>query len=284
MFARLPLESAVLRFGFWMTAIAAAIALAPGESRTTPLTLLGLASAALFHAAGAAALRGLVLGEAIGRLRAVIFPTLEGMRVWSRRVPDLAGPARHRAVGRGAPLLVAAWPDGEWPGGPSASRAEPAALARPDPGGGALGAFLAGPGPVHRSLFRRNAAQSRNARSGARRAQSGGRLPGGAVAALPSRWLPGVHPAAGGRGGGGHQPQAAVIAARSSGPAARGAGAGGRDERDLWNLAGAPGLAALDSPPRLAPRAAGGARSGRGSACVPSWWGCSGWWRSRRPG
>ena len=80
---RLPVESAVVRIGSWLVVIAAALALGREEAEMPPLVLLGLGSAALFHAAGAGALRGLLLSEVLGRLRAVIFPVLEGMRVWS---------------------------------------------------------------------------------------------------------------------------------------------------------------------------------------------------------
>jgi signal transduction histidine kinase len=82
-FSRLPVESGVLHFLSWLVVIAAALALAPEPNRAEPLAFFGLASAALFHAAGASAVRALVLSESIGRLRAIIFPTLEGMRVWS---------------------------------------------------------------------------------------------------------------------------------------------------------------------------------------------------------
>jgi signal transduction histidine kinase len=82
-FVRLPLESALLRFASWAVVIAAALAFGRAESQLPPLVLLGLASAALFHLAGAAALRGLLLGEALGRVRAVVFAALEGMRLWS---------------------------------------------------------------------------------------------------------------------------------------------------------------------------------------------------------
>jgi signal transduction histidine kinase len=82
-FVRLPVESALLRFCSWMAVIAAALVFGWGESEMPLLVLLGFGSAALFHAAGAAALRGLLIGEALGRQRAVIMPALEGMRVWS---------------------------------------------------------------------------------------------------------------------------------------------------------------------------------------------------------
>jgi signal transduction histidine kinase len=82
-FSRLPVESGILRFLSWLVVMGAALALGPEENRVEPLAWLGLASAALFHAAGASAVRALVLSEAIGRLRSVVFPTLEGMRVWS---------------------------------------------------------------------------------------------------------------------------------------------------------------------------------------------------------
>ncbi len=82
-FSRLPLESGVLHFLSWLVVMAAAVALGQRSGRPAAVPFLGLISAALFHAAGASAVRALILSEAIGRLRAVIFPTLEGMRVWS---------------------------------------------------------------------------------------------------------------------------------------------------------------------------------------------------------
>ena len=195
-FVRLPVESALLRFASWMAVIAAALVFGRGESEMPPLVLLGLGSAALFHAAGAAALRGLLMGEALGRQRAVIMPALEGMRIWSAAY-------RTWLVLLGLVLWGAAhlfwWLLALTVGGPAGApgRPQPAALAGRVAGGRVVGTLAARPRPRHRGLLRRDPAQPRDARPGARRAQGGGGLPGRPVAALPAGRVPRLHLAAG---------------------------------------------------------------------------------------
>ena len=80
---RLPLENGTLRFLSWLAVGGAALALANPTSEQLPLAL-ALGTWVLWHAAGAAAVRALVVADTLARLRASIFPTLEAMRVWSR--------------------------------------------------------------------------------------------------------------------------------------------------------------------------------------------------------
>jgi signal transduction histidine kinase len=80
---RMPLESAGFRLGAWLALAALALWLGRAGLRTDRALLAAVASVTLMHAAGAAALRALVLGSALGRLRPVIAPNLESMRVWS---------------------------------------------------------------------------------------------------------------------------------------------------------------------------------------------------------
>jgi signal transduction histidine kinase len=88
--SRLPFESALLRFGSWLALVALtaflgqraeAGAVAPA---TSWLALGGLMGVAVLHAAGAAALRALLLGALFARLRALVLPTAEGMRLFAR--------------------------------------------------------------------------------------------------------------------------------------------------------------------------------------------------------
>ena len=80
-----PLESGVLRAGAWLAVAVLAVLLAWNDEGRPASALVALAvlAGAVLHAAGAGALRGLVLGQALSAVRAYVFPTLEGMRVWS---------------------------------------------------------------------------------------------------------------------------------------------------------------------------------------------------------
>ena len=74
-----------MRAAAWLAVAALAVLLA-NRATTRPISRLvlpALLAAALLHAAGAGAFRGLILGETLGAVRAYVFPTLEGMRVWS---------------------------------------------------------------------------------------------------------------------------------------------------------------------------------------------------------
>ena len=82
---RAPVEGGIVRAAAWLAVAALAVLLA-NSGTTRPISRLvlpALLASALLHAAGAGALRGLILGEALGAVRAYVFPTLEGMRVWS---------------------------------------------------------------------------------------------------------------------------------------------------------------------------------------------------------
>ncbi len=82
---RAPVEGGVVRAAAWLAVAALAVLLA-NSGTTRPISRLvlpALLASALLHAAGAGAFRGLILGEALGAVRAYVFPTLEGMRVWS---------------------------------------------------------------------------------------------------------------------------------------------------------------------------------------------------------
>jgi signal transduction histidine kinase len=82
---RAPLEGGVVRAAAWLAVAALAVVLA-SSATTRPLSRMvvpAVLASALLHAAGAGAFRGLILGETLGAVRAYVFPTLEGMRVWS---------------------------------------------------------------------------------------------------------------------------------------------------------------------------------------------------------
>src|SRR5688500_2897717 len=80
-----PLESAAFRLVCWLAVALLAVLLAwqDQERPASRLVAAAVLAGAVLHAAGAGALRGLILGEALGAVRAYVFPTLEGMRVWS---------------------------------------------------------------------------------------------------------------------------------------------------------------------------------------------------------
>jgi signal transduction histidine kinase len=80
---RIPGESGVLRFAGWMCVCGLALWLGREQGPGPALVMAGLAAGLLLHAAGAGALRALLVGEALGPVRAYVFPTLEGMRVFS---------------------------------------------------------------------------------------------------------------------------------------------------------------------------------------------------------
>ena len=190
--------------------------------------LPALLAAALLHAAGAGAFRGLILGEALGAVRAYVFPTLEGMRVWS---------AAYRAWLMQQALVVLGLAHVQWlllvmtvANLTAEQRAVTTLLLWPVllPGLALWTRSLAGPGAADRVLLRRDPAQPRHARPGARRAAGGGRLPGRPVAALPSGQLPGIRGAAGrGGGGGGRAGGCWSLPLASGGVPAGRAGAGG---------------------------------------------------------
>jgi signal transduction histidine kinase len=79
----IPPESGVLRFAGWMCVCGLALWLGREDGPGPALVMAGLGAGLLLHAAGAGALRALIVGEALGSARTYVFPTLEGMRVFS---------------------------------------------------------------------------------------------------------------------------------------------------------------------------------------------------------
>ncbi|HEY0710754.1 MAG TPA: HAMP domain-containing protein, partial [Polyangia bacterium] len=86
--SRLPSESGLLRAGaLILLAVVALLWSAPAESPPSRpwLLPLGLLASAVVHAAGAGALRALVWGVELGRLRGLVLPTTEGLRLFALR-------------------------------------------------------------------------------------------------------------------------------------------------------------------------------------------------------
>jgi signal transduction histidine kinase len=92
--SRSPFESGILRLVSWLLLVGLAVFLGqraeitwtgagPAEAGS-PFGLASLMGVTLLHAAGAAALRTLVLGGFLGRLRALVLPTVEGLRLFAR--------------------------------------------------------------------------------------------------------------------------------------------------------------------------------------------------------
>jgi signal transduction histidine kinase len=81
--SRLPLENGLFRFFAWLAVGGLALFLGTRHDAPTPLLLFALGSGLAIHAGGAGALRALVLGERLGRLRGQILPTAEGMRLFA---------------------------------------------------------------------------------------------------------------------------------------------------------------------------------------------------------
>ncbi len=81
---RAPRESAVLRFIVWTALPGTLLAVARLRGHVATLPAFGLLTAGALHAAAAAAARVLVLENVLGRVRPVILPNLEGIRVFSR--------------------------------------------------------------------------------------------------------------------------------------------------------------------------------------------------------
>jgi signal transduction histidine kinase len=92
---RMPIESGALRFLSWLALAGLATFLSgsadgwlSGGVGPPPSSswqaLAGLGGVVVLHAAGAGALRALVLGDWLGRLRGLVSPTAEGLRLFAR--------------------------------------------------------------------------------------------------------------------------------------------------------------------------------------------------------
>jgi signal transduction histidine kinase len=81
--ARIPRESAWVRMGLWTLIAATALVLALTRGVGDPRLAAGFASVALFHGAGVAALRALVLSRTLGSLLPVILPNVESIRMFA---------------------------------------------------------------------------------------------------------------------------------------------------------------------------------------------------------
>jgi signal transduction histidine kinase len=80
---RLPRESGWVRLFLWMAVAATALLLALMRGVGDPRMAAGFASVAVFHGAGLAALRMLVLARTLGPLYPLILPNLESIRVYA---------------------------------------------------------------------------------------------------------------------------------------------------------------------------------------------------------
>jgi signal transduction histidine kinase len=80
---RLPRESGWVRLFLWMAVAATALVLSLARGVGDPRLAAGFASAAVFHGAGLAALRVLVLARTLGALYPVIVPNVEGIRLYA---------------------------------------------------------------------------------------------------------------------------------------------------------------------------------------------------------
>jgi hypothetical protein len=80
---RLPRESGWVRLLLWVAVAATALVLSLGRGVGDPRLAAGFASVAVFHGAGLAALRVLVLGRTLGALYPVILPNVESIRLYA---------------------------------------------------------------------------------------------------------------------------------------------------------------------------------------------------------
>jgi signal transduction histidine kinase len=81
--ARLPIESGLVRMFLWLVIAGAVLTVALARGAGEARLAAGFASVAVFHGAGLAALRALVLGRTLGPLHPTIAPNIEGIRIFS---------------------------------------------------------------------------------------------------------------------------------------------------------------------------------------------------------
>jgi signal transduction histidine kinase len=79
---RIPRESAWVRFFLWVVIAATALVLALTRGVGEPRLAAGFASVAVFHGAGVAALRALVLARTLGSFQPLILPNVEAIRLF----------------------------------------------------------------------------------------------------------------------------------------------------------------------------------------------------------
>jgi signal transduction histidine kinase len=81
--ARVPKESGLSRLLLWIGVAAAVLVLALARGAGHPRLAAGFASVVIFHGAGLAALRALVLARTLACLQPLILPNVEGIRVFA---------------------------------------------------------------------------------------------------------------------------------------------------------------------------------------------------------
>ena len=81
--ARVPRESAWVRFFLWVVIAATALVMALVRGVGEPRLAAGFASVAVFHGAGLAALRALVLARTLGSFQPLILPNVEAIRLFA---------------------------------------------------------------------------------------------------------------------------------------------------------------------------------------------------------
>jgi signal transduction histidine kinase len=81
--ARVPIESGCVRLVLWILVAAVVLGLWLGRGVGSGRLAGGFASVVIFHGAGLAALRALVLARTLGCLHPIILPNVEGIRVFA---------------------------------------------------------------------------------------------------------------------------------------------------------------------------------------------------------
>src|SRR5688572_18277273 len=81
--ARIPRESAWVRLGLWMVIAVTVLVLSLVRGVGEPRLAAGFASVALFHGAGLAGLRALVLARTLGTFQPLILPNVESIRLFA---------------------------------------------------------------------------------------------------------------------------------------------------------------------------------------------------------